>query len=112
MKLPPFAKPLYELINKGLRPNNDIFMFIGRNSWKKGKSFSISYPTQTLILPPWRAAIDFLWPVKCCDILIIDTGFSDEEYIHELVYCLYRADANNVRLITTNFSLILFKKDI
>lgn len=112
MKLPPYAKPLNELINKGFRPNNDVHLFIGQHAWEKGRIFSNRFPERTLIIPPWLPATNFIFPVKQCDILIVDTGFANADYIHELVYCLYRDAANNVRLITPDYSIVLFKKDI
>jgi hypothetical protein len=112
MKLPPYAKPLKDLIDSRLRPNNDVYVFIGKDAWTKGKSFSISYPERTIAIPPWQSPESFIWAVKQCDILIVDTGFADASYIHELVYCLYENGANNVRLVTPDFSIVLFKKDI
>lgn len=111
MKLPPYARPLYELISTGFRPDNDVNLFVGQHAWKKGKSSSVSYTYRTIALPPWLSPSSFFWPVNQCDILIVDTGYAEESYTHELVYCLYKDGANNVRLVAPDYSIVLFEKD-
>ena len=110
-KLPPYGKPLADLIASGNRPSNSINLFIGTKAWDKGKAFSISYPTRTLILPAWLSAITYYWPVKACDILIHDTSYSDPEYVDELVYALYQHDADIVRFINDEKKLITYHKE-
>ncbi len=111
-KLPPFGKPLYELLKAGFRPNNDVKLFIGIKAWEKGKAFSVSYPAQTLILPPWVSPFSYIWPVKQCDILIFDTGYAQQVYLEELIYCLHMDGANKVRSICPVFKFSVYEKDI
>jgi hypothetical protein len=111
MKLPPYGKPLYELISKGFKPNNSVNLFIGHNAWKKGEAFSISYPSRTLILPPWLSSVDYFWPVKSCDMLVHDTSYSEQEYINRLVFSLYEHDADIVRVIDSKKNLIIYHKE-
>jgi hypothetical protein len=110
-KIPPYGKPLYDLIKSGFKPNNDIKLFIGNKAWEKGKNFSISYPHNTLILPPWFSPQSYYWPVKQCDVLIFDTAFAKEEYIEELATSLYEQDANKVRFVNSDYELIVFHKE-
>lgn len=110
-KLPPYGKPLSDLVTSGQRPSNDVNLFIGNQAWAKGHSFSISYPPRTLILPPWRSPNTYHWPVTQCDVLIFDTGYADQSYIEELAYCLFQDGANVVRSISPHFILSAYKKD-
>lgn len=110
-KLPPYGKPLYELQQKGSRPANSINIWIGRKAWHKGQAFSQSMLFRTLVLPPWLSPISYLWPVKQCDVLIHDTGYADEPYVEELVYCLYMDEADKVRLLSPNYNLTVYHKE-
>lgn len=107
----PFSKPLTELIAKGYAPTNDVMIFIGNKAWRKGKSFSLSYPERTLALPPWHDPRDYHWPVQECDILIIDTGYPEIDYVNDLVSELYDADASIVRMITHENILKIYNKE-
>jgi len=111
-KVPPYGKPLYQLIKSGSIPKNDVRLFIGNYAWEKGKNFSINYPTQTLILPPWESAYSYDWPITQCDVLIFDTGYAKEIYIQEIAYCLFQEGANIVRAVLPDFSMTVYKRDI
>ncbi len=110
-KTPPYGKTLDNLIKSGFRPNNTINLFIGPKSWEKGQSFSVMFPTRTLILPAWLPASDYYWPVTGCDILMFDTGFSNEEYVEELASVLYQHEADIVRFIDSNNELTVYHKE-
>jgi hypothetical protein len=110
-KLPPYGKPLGELIKSGSKPTNSVNLFIGPNAWKKGESFSISYPLRTLILPAWHSPFIYYWPVKECDILIFDTGYSEKDYVDEVVDALYQDEADIIRFIDSEKNLIVYHKD-
>lgn len=111
-KLPPYGRPLADLIKKGFRPNNDINLFIGNKAWQKGNSFSITCPTRTLVLPPWLSPFDYHWPVKQCGILLFDTGYADKTYLEDLIYCLFKNEAASIYLVFPQFSSIFYKKDV
>lgn len=110
-KLPPFGKSLNEIVQKGFRPTNSINLFIGHNAWNKGQNFSISYPTRTLVLPPWLSPSNFYWPVTQCDVLIFDTGYADIKYVEDLVFSLYSDRADIVRYISPEFTLTVYRKE-
>lgn len=112
MKLPPFGKPLYELLQLNSRPNNDIYLFIGKNAWNEGKTSSLIRPERTLILPPFDSPFLYNWPVNECGILIYDSGESTKEYIEDIAICLLQSQAEIVRVIAPDFSYYgTFKKD-
>lgn len=111
MKIPPFSKPLKELLQSGQLPANNIYVYIGINSWEKGTLSSIPRPTRTLVLPPNRKAIDYEWPVKDCDILLIETSLITDVYREDVVYVLFKYDALNVTVIKADFSTLFYKKD-
>lgn len=110
-KLPPFGKPLAELQRQGLRPSNSINLFIGNRAWKKGADFSYSYPTRTLILPPWLAADKYHWPVNQCEILIFDTGYAEKQYVEELVFYLFKDNAEKIYLSSCDHKLTVYKRN-
>lgn len=112
MKLPPYAKPLYELITSGFHPNNDINVFIGNKAWNKGKAFSVSFPERTCLVPPWDSPCSYYWPVNNCDILVVDTGYANSDYLYELAECLYEHCAKIVRVISPDFKLSIYHKEV
>lgn len=110
-KLPPFGKGLNALIESGQRPNNDVLLFIGNNALSKGNGFSVSYPDRTLVLPPWLSPETYYWPVIGCDALITDTGFAEDDYIEDLVLCLFAHGANVCRFISHDSTFTKFEKE-
>lgn len=112
MKIPPFGKPLYELIQSNHHPQNSIYIFIGKNAWQDGKSSSLNRIDRTLVLPPFDPPFLYHWPVNECDLLIYDSGGCEEEYIEEIAFCLLESQAEIVRCIAPDFSYYgTFKKD-
>ena len=111
MKLPPYGKPLKALLEQGQLPNNSVYLYIGEKAWDKGYLSSISRPTRTLILPPSEFPIIYDWPVKGCDILMIETTPCDTGSIENLVDILFIYGAEKITLISTDFLSTLYKKD-
>jgi hypothetical protein len=108
LKTPPYGKPLKDLIDSGYKPNNSVYLYSGQQAWERAKQRSISCPERLLILPPYHCPTIYHWPVKQCDILIIDTGFAEVEYIDDLVFCLYTEGASVVRSISPTHELTIF----
>jgi hypothetical protein len=111
MKLPPYARPLHDLISSGVRPSNDVYVFTGEHAWEKGKNISISYPDRTIVLPPWLSPFTYYWPVKDCDMLIVDR-FSESFYIDEVAICLYEFGARIVHFIDFDDTFITYHKEV
>jgi len=111
MKLPPYGKPLRDLLQSGQLPSNDVYIYIGDKAWDKGKMSSYSRPSRTLILPPNQSPLAYEWPVSSCDILLIETSQLDTEYIENFVQILFDHNANKVILISTNMLTTIYKKD-
>lgn len=110
MKLPPYAKNLLEQISKGVVPSKFIYLWIGNKAWDLANRMSLLLPDRTLLLPPWLPAYDYHWPVSLCKILIVDTGYAEQDYIQEIVYSLYKNGAVEVRFLCPNFDLTIYKK--
>ena len=110
-KFLPYSKPLSDLIKSGSAPSNDVNLFIGNHAWKKGASFSVMYPQRTLIIPPWNNPSNYYWPVFQCNILIFDTGYAEDDYLEDLIICLYENDASKVRMISPDFTLTVYHKE-
>jgi len=109
-KIPPYGKPLFDLLSSGSRPKNDINLFIGYKAWEKGKAFSISYPCRTLTLPPWCNPVVYCWPVQDCDVLIFDTGYAEERYLTDLSGALFEDGASKIRCVNTDFEIFNIDK--
>lgn len=112
MKLPPYARPLYESLSNNELPNNDVHIFIGRKAWDKGKAFSVSYPNRICVLPAWHSPFAYYWPIQNCDILVCDTGYAEPDYLLELAQCLYEHCANIVRVISPEYKLSIYHKEV
>lgn len=111
MKIPPYGKPLKDLLNSGQLPDNSVYLYIGNEAWEKGQLSSICQPFRTLILPPAHSPLIYDWPVNGCDILMVETSPVDTDYIETLVSILFSYGALIVRLISNNFLLTVYKKD-
>lgn len=110
MKLIPYGNHLHQLQLNNQIPTNDVYVFIGDNAWDKAKAFHQMRPT-TLCLPPKHLPFNYDWPVKGCDVLVFDTSIFNEDYIEDIILCLFKDGANIVRYISTDDQLTVFKKD-
>jgi hypothetical protein len=108
MKLPPFGKNI--CLNPTLQ--HEIYLFIGQKAWGKASRFNHQRPSGTLCLPPYLSAFNYEWPVKDKEILMFDTGYDycEEDYIDEIVKCLFYYGSNCVRFISIDYKLTVFKK--
>jgi len=111
MQTPPFGKPLKELLEIRQLPSNSIWLYVGSKSWEKGKLSSYCRPTRTLILPPNELPFGYLWPVKGCDILMIETSPLADLFIEDIAGVLFRDGATKVTFISINLFLTVFKKE-
>lgn len=113
MKYPPFSKKIVDLLLKKEKITNSINLYIGCDAWRKGSVMHKSFPNFTMILPPYDSPLNYSWPVFNCDILIIDLGGCDEQYIQDLALQLFISHAASVRYISPSpfYLLTVFKKD-
>jgi len=111
MKLPPYGKPLHELLLSNKKPDNSVYCYIGQGSWEKGKVSSISRPTRTLALPPNHSPFSYLWPVHGCEILLIETSELVTEYIEDIVRVLFAHQAHRIVCLSSEFLSTTYEKD-
>jgi len=111
MKIPPYGKPLKELLQSGQKPSNSVYLYIGKDGWKKAENTFLSRPTRTMLLPNNHRASDYDWPVSGCDILIIETSPLTDQYIEDVVQTLFIQGAIKVTLISVDFSTVIYEKD-
>jgi hypothetical protein len=111
MKLPPYGKPLHQLLLSNKKPDNNVYCYCGDKAWDLGKSSSICRPTRTLVLPPTHFARSYIWPVAGCEILLIETSEVMDYYIESIVQSLFDYDANSVVLLSFNLLITSYKKD-
>ncbi len=110
-KIPPYSKKLGALQKQGLCPFNSVYLWIGRDAWTKASKLYKQMPERTMVLPPWESADIYEWPVEGCDILIFDTSGAPQDYVEELVCCLYEHNAKIVRYLPRDKSLIVYHKE-
>lgn len=89
---------------------SEIYLFIGIESWRKARDFQLQRPG-TLCLPAYLPPFDFLWPVKDHSILIFDTSWCHEDYVEDIVKCLFVYGATKVSLVNTDNQFFVFKKE-
>lgn len=106
--LPPFGKLLELSLSIGKKPTNSIFFFAGIGSWQKAKTFT---RIQTVLcLPYGEDPFKYRWPIMECDVLVIDTGGLEPDYIEKLAYCLLIAGASIVRCLAFD-KVIVYRRE-
>lgn len=109
LNLPPFGYVLLEWQKQGVRPQDSVYVMSGYSAIARATDWQ-RRRQGTLCAPPYEDPGNFFWPVKSCDVLVFDRGFSDPEYLNDLAYYLYKYQASKVRCVTSDFDLIVFDK--
>ena len=114
LEIPPYGKQLFDLQKQGLRPVNSVYIFAGLRAWAKTAAFQISHPDTALCLPPWRHPHEFHWPVRDCEVLIVDTLASDQEYIDWMAEAAFRDGdgAGKIYFISQDFEFTKYDKEL
>lgn len=108
-KFPPYGKKLFEFYREGIKPSNDIFIFLGDDAWKRAKLFLEIHWT-TLLLNDSKPN-EYRWDfVRGSSVLIFDTSEVGSEIIRHLAYELLRWGATRVVVILVNYTLIVFRQ--
>jgi hypothetical protein len=116
LKLAPYSKPLLKKVSRNKPPEQFIFLWVGDYALENAERLCVSLPDRTLMLPitsslpSWLCPFDYIWPVKSCRILIVDTSGIKGESIQELVYWLYENGAVDVRYLSPDLNLVIYKK--
>ncbi len=87
-RLPPYSKEF------ALRAEDTPFIFVGWQAWDWARRDT----RRKLVLPPDSSPSEFKWLVVNMEIIVIDTGATDEALLH-LSYELLRAGALKVAVI-------------
>ena len=111
MKVPPYGKPLRGLIDSGTRPKNNVYLYLGKLAWDRGKNSSFCRQSRTLALPPEKSPLLYDWPVNGCDILMIETSPLDTEYVENIAGIMFGNGAKSVSLISIDLLLTIYKKE-
>lgn len=114
-KLPPFAKPLSDLIAKGARPDNFVNVYIGLKAYQWGSHYKALAKERVIVVPPWVSPKEYYYPVQQCEVLVFDTSYesADLEYVKELVSELLQCGCES-RIAYLPFACpyIIFKKEL
>lgn len=109
-RFPPYGRKLFNALQCGYKPTNDIFLFIGKNAWQEAKYFSRFQ--DVLVFPQDYHPGEFDWSVvNGFSVLVFDTGNVHREVIKKLAYSLLLALAAIVRVALMDYQLIIFHKE-
>jgi hypothetical protein len=107
--LPPYGREAAWLLSWGVKPKNDIFIFVGLHAWKLAKHFQ---DTQlAMLLPPNTDPASYLWPVQDCPVLVFINGDASLNDIEKLSYRLLLDGAEIVRTYQNDSESIYYTKD-
>lgn len=113
LKLPPYGAYLRNLLASGQKPTKSPWIYCGMNAWKKVNHHQyINQFKTSMCLPPWESGLAFLWPVAGLELVVVDTGGCDDDYLEELMCALLRDGARHVALLTATAGIFYFKKDL
>ena len=107
-KLCPYGKQLQENIAKNGLPRNDIFLFFGKNAWRKATSFAIQQAV--LVLPDNESPYQYFFPVENCSILAVATSPVPIHAIKQLAHCVLSYRALIMRAILPDGSLVIYRR--
>lgn len=81
-----------------------LHVFIGSESIKTATEYHYRYveTKPVLALPGYLPPFDFFWPVKGNEIFMRDTSHCNEDYVEEIVKCLFYYGAKSVLFFSTN----------
>lgn len=110
----PYGKILAEQLKIGNKPRNDIFLFLGKDAWKRAKQFYFSGQT-VHILPENKIPEQYIWPVYSFPVLVFDMNMEDENeaILKRLALQLLKSGASCVRIINpyNNRPMVVFGQD-
>lgn len=107
--LPPYGKEAFFLLNMGVKPRNDIFLYAGEYAWRKAKIWE---DKQVLLCLPLGAnPANYFWPVNDCPILLIDTGKLSLFDIEEIAYYLLTFNAEIVRALPQDKPMVIYRRN-
>jgi hypothetical protein len=109
LPLPPYGKEAFFLLSMGVKPRNDIFVYVGEKAWQKANVWE---DKQVLLcLPLGENPANYFWPVSDCPILLIDTGKLSLFDIEEIAYYLLMFNAEIVRALPVNKPMVIYRRN-
>lgn len=95
--LPPYGKKLFNALQCGYKPINDITLYVGKNAWEDAKYFSRF--KDVLVLPQNNHPDKFNWcVVNGWSVLIFGADDINYQVIRKLVHSLLSYSASVVRV--------------
>lgn len=105
-RIPPYSKTILTLFEAQRRPKNDIWLFLGKDAWRRAKGFSTHQCVLTL--PEEAEPGDFYWPVQHCTVLCVETSQQPVKLLADLRDCLLAYGARGVCFMRHNYKLHYF----
>jgi hypothetical protein len=103
--------PYGQYLAEKLRTCNDYeiaIIFMGSNSHAKAESLQVEIPS-TLCLPSLDNPFRYIWPLRNCDVYLLDGDYSKDSFIKYCAGCFFSYGANIVNYISSNRILIVEK---
>lgn len=107
--LPPFGSHVQGKIRQGIKPTNDIFLFVGTNAFALAEKFSSSQ--WVLTFSANHSPYEYDWPVQNCSVLVFDRGGVKHSTIEQLAHALLMAGAAIVRIVLVNYRLVIYRRN-
>lgn len=109
-RLPPYGKHLDEAIDRGLRPLNDVKLYVGSGAMDAARLAQDSILV-ALALPDGSRPADFRWPVAGCGVVVFETSVTGAELLQSLALELFKAGAHVVRVVHTTGGLTVYRAE-
>ena len=108
-KIPPFGNRLRsDIVLRKRNKKYSVWVVCGSKAWDKATNRVISHP-YTLCLPPWLDPNEYRWPVKDCEIMLLDSGCSDEAYLDLIAHTLFSSGAKSITAINAMCETIFYR---
>ncbi len=83
-------------------------VFMGNSGYARATDFQSHLP-YTLCLPAFSSPFKYVWPVKNCEVYLVDTDQSSLSFVRTCALCFFGYGAREVRYVNRYRSLIIEK---
>jgi hypothetical protein len=105
---PPFGDHLNSMVLAG-KPSLIAIVFMGNLSWKAAESFQEHFPC-TMCLPPKTSPYRYRWPLYQCEVYLVDTGRSSNDFVRQCVACFFGHGARLIHYFSRS-AMQTFRKE-
>lgn len=107
-RLPPFGKQLADALERGLRPRNDVKLYVGRGAWDAARMAQLGVWV-ALAMPDGSKPDEFRWPVAGLGVVVFEMSHQGAERLQRLALHLLQAGACVVRVVHCGGNLSIYR---